>query len=100
MYKIKNYRKNTGRGKLKGWFTLVTGDFEINGCTHIEGNKGDFVGLPQRSYEKDGETKYVSVVWMPDDDRRFAFQNWALKELEKIAGVEQTVEPQDDDIPF
>ena len=98
---VKNYRKNTGKGKIKGWFTLVMGDFEVNDCSLVEGGKGDFVSMPQRSYEKDGQTKYASIVFIPDEKRRWAFNDWALGELEKIVGVEP--EPEDgggEDIPF
>jgi len=101
IWSVKNYRKNSGRGKVKGWFTLAMGDFEVNDCTLVEGNKGDFVGLPQRSYQKDGETKYMSIVFIPDKDRRYAFNDWCLSELEKIIGIEP--EPEDgsgEDIPF
>lgn len=100
-YSVKNFRKNTGGGKVKGWFTLVVGDFEINDCSLVEGTKGDFVGLPQRRYEKDGETKYASVVFIPDEKRRWAFNDWCTTELDKIIGVQP--EPTDgsgDDIPF
>ena len=96
---VKNYRANTGQGKVKGWFTLIAGDFEINDCTHVEGAKGDFIGFPQRSYEKDGEKKYASIVWMPVDQRRYDFQDWCLKELDKIIGVEPEPD-KDPDIPF
>jgi len=101
-WEIKNWRKNTGGGKRKGWFTLIAGDFEINDCALVEGDKGNFISFPQRSYEKDGETKYVSIVWMANDQRRYAFQDWALKELEKIVGVESDPQKgmEDDDIPF
>ena len=102
MYEIKNYRPNTKGGKVKGWFTLMVNDFEINDCTLVEGSKGDFVGLPQRRYEKDGETKYASIVFIPDEKRRWAFSDWAVKELDKIIRVEP--DPRrgtaDDDIPF
>ena len=100
-WKIKKWRKNTGKGVIKGWFTLVAGEFEINDMSLVEGNKGDFIGFPQTSYEKDGEIKYASIIWMPDEQRRYAFQDWCKTELEKIVGVEP--EPEDgtgDDIPF
>jgi len=100
-YEVKNWRKNTGQGKVKGWFTLCVGDFEINDCSLVEGNKGDFIGLPQRKYEKDGETKYSSIVWIANEKRRWAFNDWAVKELDKLVGVE--TEPEDGsggDIPF
>jgi len=98
---VKTQGENTGRGVTRGWFTLVAGEFEINDMSLVKGPKGDFVGFPQRSYEKDGETKYASIIWMPDEKRRYAFQDWAKAELKKIIGVEP--EPEDgsgEDIPF
>ncbi len=99
---IKNWRENTGEGKRMGWFTLIAGDLEINDCVLVNGPKGKFIGFPQRSYEKDGETKYTSVVWMPDEKRRYAFQDWCVKELDKFVGVEPDPEKgtEDDNIPF
>ncbi len=103
MYEIKNWRENTGQSKVKGWFTLVIRDFEINDLSLVEGDKGNFVSFPSRPYkDKDGEQKYASIVWMPVDARRYAFQDWALKELEKFVGIEPEL-PEDkekDDIPF
>ena len=100
MYQIKNWRENTSGGRKKGWFTLVIGDFEIDDFSLVEGEKGNFIGFPQRSYEKDGVTKYISTTWIKDDKRRYAFQDWALKELDKIVGIAPQPTPQDDDIPF
>ena len=102
MYSVKNWRKNNGKGRTMGWFTLVANDLEINDMSLVEGDKGNFVGFPQRKYEKDGETKYASIVYIPDEQRRWAFSDWAVKELDKIIGVEP--DPQRgtdaDDIPF
>jgi len=100
MYKVKKWRENTGQGVTKGWFTLVVNDFEINDCSLVKGAKGDFIGFPSRSYEKDGETKYSSIVWIPDEQRRYAFQDWCLKELEKTVGVEVPTKEEDEQIPF
>ena len=101
-WKIKNWRENTGRGVTRGWFTLEAGEFEINDMSLVKGNKGDFIGFPQRSYEKDGETKYASVVWMPDEKRRYSFQDWAKAELDKLVGVEPDPDrgTEKDTIPF
>ena len=101
MYQIKNWRENTGQSKVKGWFTLVINDFEINDLSLVASEKGDFISFPSRPYtNKDGEKKYASIVWMPDDDRRYAFQNWALKELDSFVGVEQSTNEEDKEIPF
>jgi len=102
-YEIKNWRKNNGRGVTKGWFTLKINDFEINDMSLVEGNKGDFIGFPQRKYaDKEGNDKYASIVFIPDKDRRYAFNDWAIKELDKIIGVETDPDKgtDADDIPF
>ena len=101
MYEIKNWRENTSGGKKRGWFSLIIGDFKVDNFSLVEGPTGDFIGFPDRSYEKDGETKWISTVWIEDEKRRYAFQDWAIKELEKFVGIEQKT-PQDngDDIPF
>ena len=98
-YEIKNYRKNTGRGITKAWFTLAIDDFEVNDMSLVGGTNGDFIGFPQKQYQdKDGKDKYTSIVFISDKDRRYAFQEWALKELEKF-DVE-TAPEDDEDIPF
>lgn len=100
MYEIKNYRKNTGRGITKGWFTLAINDFAINDMSVVAGEKGDFIGFPQKKYtDKDGNDKYSNIVFILNQDRRYAFQDWALKELEKF-NVERVPEGETDDIPF
>ncbi|GAF80240.1 unnamed protein product [marine sediment metagenome] len=102
MYKIKNWRENTQGGKKRGWFSLIVGDFKIDNFSLVKGPEGDFIGFPDRSYEKDGETKWTPTVWIEDKKRRYAFQDWAKAELDKIIGVEPDPErgTVDDDIPF
>jgi len=99
-YEIKNWKPLSGTSKVKGSFTLEMGEIEINGMTLVEGPKGNFVSFPQRSYQKDGETKYQNIVWMPNKDRRGAFQNWALEQLDKLFGVEKATAEEDSEIPF
>jgi len=100
-WQVKNWRKNTGQGKVKGWFKLVAGDLEINDISLVEGSKGDFVSFPQRKYQdKEGNTKYVSIVWIPDEKRRWEFNDWAVKELDNLRRVEPATEEEDEQIPF
>lgn len=99
-YEIKNWKPLDSNSKVKGFFTLEMGEIEINSMTLVEGPKGNFVSFPQRSYQKDGETKYQNIVWMPDKDRREAFQNWALEQLDKLVGVEKATPEEDEEIPF
>lgn len=101
MYSVKDYKPSTGSGKVLGYFTLVVDDMEINSFSLVDGGKGMFVGFPQRSYtDNEGTTKYTGIVWMPDQERRNAFQKWVLPELDKIRNVEQKQDVESDDIPF
>ena len=102
MYAIKNWRPNTGQGQVKGYFTLVYSDLEINDCRLVGGQNGDFVSYPQRSYtDKEGVTKYSSIVFVPDKDRRQKLNDWAVGELAKIIQPEPTqVVDEDPNIPF
>lgn len=41
---------------------------EVNDISVIDGTKGTYVGLPQRTYkDKNGETKYPKTVYMDKD---------------------------------
>jgi DNA-binding cell septation regulator SpoVG len=37
---------------------------DLNDISVIDGAKGMYIGLPQRSYKKDGETKYAKSVYL------------------------------------
>ena len=101
MYEIKNWREFTGEGKLKGFFTVVIGDFEINDMKLLTGDYGDFIRFPSKPYEdKDGEKKYSYTVYMPDEERRKSFNSWCLKELDSVVGIEPSTKEEDSKIPF
>lgn len=93
---IKNLRKIEGTGRTKAYFSVSwPGKFTINDCSLVEGNDGGyFVGMPQKSYTKDGNKKYSYVVWIDDKSM--------LEKIRKAAteayGGEAELE--DDDIPF
>lgn len=36
---------------------------DLNDISVIDGEKGMYIGLPRRSYQKDGETKHVRFVY-------------------------------------
>lgn len=42
----------------------IQGMMYINYTTK-EGKEGSMITFPQRSYEKNGETKYTNIVWFP-----------------------------------
>lgn len=42
---------------------------DVNDISVIDGSKGTYVGLPQRSYkDKEGNTKFAKTVYMQDED--------------------------------
>ena len=101
-YEVKNWKP--GSGQTKGYFTLVYNDIEVNDCRLVTGQHGDFVSFPQRKYiDKDENVKYAHIVFMPDKDRRQAFNTWAVGELSKFVQADTGGEACDDDnsdVPF
>ena len=77
---VQRMNKVKGNSKTKAFVDVLfslrdDGDavFSINGCKLIEGAKGLFVAMPSQSYEKDGETKWSSYVFInlkEDQDAR------------------------------
>lgn len=66
--KVRNMRtKGLTKGKLKAFFTVVLGSLEIEDMKLIDGVNGLFLGFPSRSYEANGETKWVETVKLARD---------------------------------
>lgn len=101
-YEVKNWKPNTGQGQIKGYFTMVYQDLEINDCRLVSGQNGDFISFPQRKYQdKDGADKYASIVFVPDKERRQKLNDWAVGELAKFTRAEPAQNQEEgDDIPF
>ncbi len=103
-FEIKN-PKPMNKNTLKGFFTLVVGPLEIEGYSyHVKGDKS-WISPPSREYQdkESGEKKYAPIVRVPDKDRYYKFQDWAIAEARKLfdtlpeAGETSTG---DSDIPF
>ncbi|MFH1023035.1 MAG: septation protein SpoVG family protein [Planctomycetota bacterium] len=74
------------RGNLKAVAEIIYGDLKISGVKVMENEKGLWVGMPSRAYKKnDGTTSYASIVWIEDQSRRRAFQDWVIGEFRKAA---------------
>jgi len=95
------------RNTLQGFLTLAIGPFEIEGFTyHVQGEKS-WVGFPSKSFndKETGETKYIPMMKIVDDNRYKNFQNWARAEAKELFKNVQT-EPEpahagdEDSIPF
>ncbi|MBQ8806564.1 MAG: septation protein SpoVG family protein [Bacteroidaceae bacterium] len=52
---------------------------DVNDISVIDGSKGTYVGLPQRSYkDKEGNTKFAKTVYMQDEDCMTALSDAVL----------------------
>jgi len=98
--KFKSFNKNT----LRGFFTLRIDAFEIESFTYHEKGDKRWIGLPSKEVESDdGEKAWFPTVRIPDKNRYYAFQKWAITEIKKL--IPETMEEAlsnvtDDDIPF
>lgn len=68
-------------------------------CTIYQGQNGDALGLPQRNYQKDGETRYVNVVDLPEHTKNACINALAMAWAEHTRGNPQESEPEFND-PF
>lgn len=97
----KKMHKNT----LRGFFDLSVGPLCIEGYSyHVKGDKA-WTNPPSRPYQdsESGETKYAPIIRIPDKDRYFKFQEWAVGEARKLFdALPEVVEKStgDSDIPF
>lgn len=76
---VKRIDKNT----LVAVAKLDFGPMEIDGIMFHRKNDKSWVNFPSKEYLKDGEKKYWPLVRIPDDDRYWSFQNWAVKAFEE-----------------
>lgn len=70
-------------GPRRATFSLqLPSGIVIKDCALVYKTDGTrFIGLPQRSYEKDGEKKYIDVVQIPDKATREKFNVQVLDAL-------------------
>ena len=110
--KIKFMNAKNLKGATKAFFVADLGVLSIENMKLIEGSNGLFLGFPSRSYEANGETKWVDLVKLArDSNGKYTSQAQALydsilsaatAEYEKVAGtVSASTQDEDDDgLPF
>jgi hypothetical protein len=94
---VTNFKKYE-KGTLQGFFELhLDSGLSIRGMTyHTKGGKS-WVAFPSRPFEdKDGEAKYQSILYIPDENRWREFQSLALRALDEVLNKEEAAK----DIPF
>lgn len=82
----------------------IGGAFAIHGIRVVDSQKGLFVQMPQRSYEKDGATKYEDIFHPITADARTELNSAVLSAYEQRQHMEEdesqeVVEPDEDEAP-
>lgn len=70
--------------KVMGRFNLhLQSGMIIRGATLVDGRDGPFVSLPQRSYDRNGTTKYDAIIGFDSKERQEKFLKLALAAVEE-----------------
>ena len=65
---VHNLRKQEN-GKVKAYADITVGNaITLRGIKLIAGEEGEFVAMPSRRYEKDGETKYANIFHLKSEE--------------------------------
>lgn len=87
------------KGTLEGFFELaLDSGLVIRGMTYHTKDGKRWTMFPSKPYESDGETKYQSILYIPDDARWKKFQQMALAALDKFFASNRNDES--DQVPF
>ena len=91
--------------KVKAYASAnIGGAFAIHGVRVVDSQKGLFVQMPQRSYEKDGATKYEDIFHPIPADARTELNGAVLSAYEQRLHMEEDeaqdmTEPDEDEAP-
>ena len=76
--------------KVKAYASVnIAGAFAIHGIRVVDSQKGLFVQMPQRSYEKDGATKYEDIFHPITADARTELNGAVLSAYEQRLHMEE-----------
>lgn len=97
--------KPVNKNTLRGFFTLSVGPLEIEGYSYHVKNDKSWVNPPSKEYldKEAGEKKYAPIIRIPDKDRYWRFQEWAVGQAVRLFEAPPAPEPlteEMDDFPF
>ncbi len=81
----------------------IGGAFAIHGIRVMDSDKGLYVAMPSRSYQKDGKTEYADVFHPVTAEARTELNNAVLKAYEQEMQetlTEDTEQGLEDELPF
>ena len=88
--RAENWKAANGSSKVRGRFDLMLDSgMIIRGCTLVDGKNGDFVSLPQRTYESGGSTKYAAIIEFVSRERGEKFFDAALTAIKALRQAKQ-----------
>lgn len=73
--------------KIKAMVSVLMGDILVQDIKVIEVPSGLFVGMPSRSYEKDGETKWVPTVTLKTPEAQNMLNTVVLDKYREMTGI-------------
>ncbi|MBI72945.1 MAG: hypothetical protein CMG61_06005 [Candidatus Marinimicrobia bacterium] len=92
--KIKNMRQPNEEGqwgKVKAYFDVENGGFEIKGFRLVEGINGLFVSMPSRKgTDENGNDKWFDTVWIESKNQREELNTIALSEFNNTGSSDGT----------
>ncbi len=77
-------KKIEGKEMLRAFADVAVGEVTVNGIRLMEDQKGDWLGLPQTSYDdKNGKKKYTPVVEISEGLKK-SIKEEILKEYKNL----------------
>jgi DNA-binding cell septation regulator SpoVG len=76
---VETIRPSNRSGSLQAFVNIVVNGIKISDARIVDGAKGLFVAMPQRSWQNgQGETKYSNIVEIVDKDLAEAIQRQVI----------------------
>ena len=82
---VTRYKAGDGQGSTLAWLNLkvIGWGVTFNDCRLMRARNGvEFLAVQTRSYEKDGETKYIPAIWFNDKEVSERFQKAAKSAID------------------
>lgn len=77
---VHNLRQVGSSSKVKAFADVTIGNaVTLRNIRLVEGEKGEFVAMPSRKYEKDGEIKYSDIFYPKSEEVRGALLNTLME---------------------
>jgi DNA-binding cell septation regulator SpoVG len=77
---IEKFQPNNGKGATRAFVTFTARGVRIVDARIVEGPKGTFLAMPQKSLEdREGRTRYINLVEIADEDLKTEIQEKVIE---------------------